>query len=708
VVAVGGMGIVLKARDPGLDRIVALKILPSALAANSLARARFIREARAAAAVVHEHVVSIYAVDEAAGLPYLVMQFVQGRTLAERIKASSPLPVEEILRIGAQTAAGLAAAHAQGLIHRDVKPGNILLENGVERVKITDFGLARATDDSSLTREGYIAGTPEYMSPEQARNEPVDQRSDLFSLGCVLYEMATGVSPFRAEKSLVAMRRVCDETPPAAQTLNSKLPEWLGQLIQRLMAKDAAARPQTAVEVTAEMERRLAEAQQGGKPHGGNSRLAASSVREPRQRTQRAWAVVAVLSLAFASFLLFKPSPGPRVEEKPPEPPATPRSAPFVIPASGDTPEQGFSTFAHAVAAVSNGGVIELQFSGRQTVNAVRRNEKALILRAGRGFEPVLVPADRGELLLFTHAPLVMEGLSVAVAPILLPGARTGQQRSVAIAIEDGPLLLAHCRLEMEPDDFLPDPRGPNIFSLRNVSSARLHNCELFSRQGFVLEWLVQPGDVPEDFATELWVQGCTLDGNGINRGLRNSAAYRLDLRQNTLAGDVLLHLSVGSDVAIPTITASHNLFHFNTLVRPYRSAMDSPLESLVRWTGRTNAYWLDEAYALTTPAVASHQEWLASGATDEIAAVSTRLDLRPRLRTLATASSEAEATAFTLTPEEQQQLAAQGLDSSTRIGADPTRIGPGQPYHDWRNSPAYEEWLKLVREHIPTVQATR
>ncbi len=252
-VAIGGMGIVLKARDPGLNRIVALKILPPALAANSLARARFIREARAAAAVVHEHVVPIYAVDEFAGLPYLVMQFIEGRPLSERIRASGALRLEEILRIGAQTAAGLAAAHAQGLIHRDVKPGNILLENGVERVKITDFGLARAADDSSLTREGYIAGTPEYMSPEQARNEPVDQRADLFSFGCVLYEMATGISPFRAEKPLVAMRRVCDEEPPAAHTLNPKLPEWLGQMIQRLMAKNAAARPETAVEVAAEL-----------------------------------------------------------------------------------------------------------------------------------------------------------------------------------------------------------------------------------------------------------------------------------------------------------------------------------------------------------------------------------------------------------------------------------------------------------------------
>ena len=154
--------IVLQARDPALNRVVALKILPPLLAANPLARARFVREARAAAAVVHEHVVPIYAVDEVAGLPYLVMQFIHGRSLSDRIRATGPLPLEQILRIGAQAASGLAAAHAQGLVHRDVKPGNILIENSVERVKITDFGLARVADDVGLTRAGELAGTPEF------------------------------------------------------------------------------------------------------------------------------------------------------------------------------------------------------------------------------------------------------------------------------------------------------------------------------------------------------------------------------------------------------------------------------------------------------------------------------------------------------------------------------------------------------------------
>src|SRR5437588_6254974 len=143
-----------------------------------------------------------HAVEEAGPVPYLVMEYVRGSSLQDRLDQSGPLELKEILRIGMQIASGLAAAHAQGLVHRDIKPANILLENGVERVKLTDFGLARAVDDASLTQSGVVAGTPMYMSPEQADGLPVDCRSDLFSLGSVLYAMCTGRPPFRAPSAV--------------------------------------------------------------------------------------------------------------------------------------------------------------------------------------------------------------------------------------------------------------------------------------------------------------------------------------------------------------------------------------------------------------------------------------------------------------------------------------------------------------------------
>ena len=165
------MGVVFKAYDPALRRNVAIKVLSASLASCGAARRRFLREARAAAAVVHEHVVSVFAVVETVKLPFLVMEYVPGRSLQDRVDKSGPLSLTEVLRIGMQTAAGLAAAHAQGLVHRDVKPANILLENGVERVRLSDFGLARAAADAGVTQSGVVAGTPHYMAPEQARGE---------------------------------------------------------------------------------------------------------------------------------------------------------------------------------------------------------------------------------------------------------------------------------------------------------------------------------------------------------------------------------------------------------------------------------------------------------------------------------------------------------------------------------------------------------
>jgi serine/threonine protein kinase len=171
IVGRGGMGIVLRGVDGKLNRVVAIKVLAPQLAANSMARQRFLREAQAAAAVSHHHVVAIHAVDEFNGLPYLVMEYVSGSSLQQKIDDSGALQLAQILRIGMQIASGLAAAHAQGLVHRDIKPANILLENGVERVKITDFGLARSIDDVRMTQAGVVYGTPQYMSPEQAQGE---------------------------------------------------------------------------------------------------------------------------------------------------------------------------------------------------------------------------------------------------------------------------------------------------------------------------------------------------------------------------------------------------------------------------------------------------------------------------------------------------------------------------------------------------------
>ena len=261
----GAFGIVAKAFDEKLHRVVAIKFMNPDLAATSPPRKRFLREARTAAAVRHENIVGIFAVEEEP-LPYLVMEYVPGITLQQRLVQNGPMEQPEILRIGQQVAAGLAAAHAANLIHRDIKPSNILLEEGIEeRAKISDFGLARAVDDASLTSSGLIAGTPMYMAPEQARGEVLDHRADLFSLGSVLYQMSSGRPPFRAANTIAVLKRVCEDRPRPIQDVISGIPDWLCTIIFRLLEKDPVNRYQTAKEVAALFARCQTELQFNGK-----------------------------------------------------------------------------------------------------------------------------------------------------------------------------------------------------------------------------------------------------------------------------------------------------------------------------------------------------------------------------------------------------------------------------------------------------------
>jgi serine/threonine-protein kinase len=257
VIGSGGMGMVLKARDPALDRHVAIKILAPHLASSATARRRFAREARAAAAVIHDHVIAIYQVSEHHELPYLVMPYLPDPSLQQRLDRDGKLDLESALSIGLQVAGGLEAAHAQGLIHRDVKPANVLLAKGTERAIITDFGLARAADDASLTSSGVLAGTPHYMSPEQARGEPVDFRSDLFSLGSLLFAMLAGQPPVNRELGSETIRVIGTEPMPRLRTVVADAPEWVERLVSWLHQARAEDRPESARQVAETLEQCL-------------------------------------------------------------------------------------------------------------------------------------------------------------------------------------------------------------------------------------------------------------------------------------------------------------------------------------------------------------------------------------------------------------------------------------------------------------------
>jgi WD40 repeat protein/serine/threonine protein kinase len=256
VLGSGGMGIVFLAEDVQLRRRVALKTMRAEVAANATARQRFLREARAMAAVKCDHIATIYQVGEERGTPFLAMEFLQGEAMDDWLERGRRPTLAQVLRLAREMVLGLVAAQEHGLIHRDIKPGNIWLEAPTGRVKILDFGLARAADesradDAHLTQSGAIVGTPAFMSPEQARGEHVDHRTDLFSLGCVLYQLTTGRLPFRGKTRTAVLSSLLVDTPEYPRALNPSLPGSLSDLIMVLLAKNPADRPVSAKAVLA-------------------------------------------------------------------------------------------------------------------------------------------------------------------------------------------------------------------------------------------------------------------------------------------------------------------------------------------------------------------------------------------------------------------------------------------------------------------------
>jgi serine/threonine protein kinase len=255
----GGMGMVFQAEDTQLRRPVALKVMLPEVAAQQQSKVRFLREARAAAALKHDHVVTIYQVGEDRGVPFLAMEFLRGKSLADWLASGRQASVAETLIIGRQIAKGLAAAHQAGLIHRDIKPANLWLEAPAGRVKVLDFGLARWADGQPdgrsvmRTEQGAVVGTPAFMAPEQARGEEVNARSDLFSLGCVLYRLAAGRPPFAGDTMVAVLSAVLTQEPRPVRELNPQVPERLAGLIARLLAKQPGERPASAQVVADEL-----------------------------------------------------------------------------------------------------------------------------------------------------------------------------------------------------------------------------------------------------------------------------------------------------------------------------------------------------------------------------------------------------------------------------------------------------------------------
>lgn len=238
----GGMGVVFKARDVVLDRSVALKVLPPRLAEDTDLRTRFLREARTAAQLSHPDIVPVYRADERAGFAFFVMQLVDGETLGERVRDRGPLPLAEVVRHLREVAWALAYAHARGVVHRDVKPDNIMIERGTGRAMVTDFGIARNATSAGMTSEGHVVGTAHFMSPEQAQGTTVDGRSDLYALGVVGFFLLSGRLPFEGDAAAAVLVAQITRPAPLLRNVAPRVPASLAEVIDRCLLKDPAAR----------------------------------------------------------------------------------------------------------------------------------------------------------------------------------------------------------------------------------------------------------------------------------------------------------------------------------------------------------------------------------------------------------------------------------------------------------------------------------
>ena len=703
----GGMGVVLRARDGTLDRIVALKVIFPTRGDDASFTARFLDEARAVAAIHHDHIVTVHQAGMAKGLAYLVMPFHAEGTLEGQLAKTPKFAPADVARVGLQLALALAATHAQNILHRDLKPSNVLLEQGLKRVRLADFGLAQThamaekisssssqgneaqilrdnpipTEDQSLLESAAtgdrmraartVAGTPHYMSPEQARGETIDTRSDLFGLGAVLFQMATGQTLYAGESSKEVLRAATQGEIKPVREAAPEVPAALAGIIDRLLARRPEDRFASAEEVVENLEALIHQ------EHG-----------------RRFWLKRAAAAALAACLIL--------------------SGTVFVLDWSGRTAivnsllcqrvrdsyyvRGRFGTYAglsDALAAARPNEIVEVRFSGERQMDPFQVGGKPLTIRAAEGFRPIFVATNNAQPMILADAPLALEGLTLW---------RRGSRANFAtlISVEDAPLHLLHCRLirsRFQGQDVLVygrlrrlPPGDPPLYrallGFQHGSAGYLRNCLVVGSQASAIQIRASTNQ-PTRVQTENTL--FAID-NVISIRPETETSIALRFSQNVLLTGGLLDLDEAGPVQGISLALEDCLVDRTqgALIR-VNQAHDGDLLRALDWRETNVVYAGQGAFVLNRRrrALDTEEDWnerLKLGAGSHLL-----MNRQVFPETLVRSSLRLSATDL--------NIDALARNNGGRFNFAPQFVGEGEAYENFRRSVDYRAWRKQVRD---------
>jgi serine/threonine protein kinase len=493
----GGMGVVFKAWDESLRRVVAVKFIRQDRTLSANAKDRFIREARAAAAVSHPHIVVVHRIDEIKGTPYIVMEYVDGSSLERQISKGKRFPALELMQLILQITEGLQAAHECGIIHRDIKPSNILVESGSGRSKISDFGLARIDNEVSADSEsGTVVGTPAYMSPEQINGETVDTRSDLFSLGCLIHALVTGESPFQGKSFADTASRILTTTPRPLSAENPSVPVVLSSICSKLLEKKPSDRYQTAKEVSRDIREIIFNIQRGVDVPMADTIVVESPAAKRRTRLKQAGlgAVGSLfLTLIGISLLVNRQWSRPLESHTQQLISDVPKFI-RVLTVSKEDANSDFRTVAEALKDVQPGDTIRVTDDGEYKENLLIQGKQDITIESPQGAHLIqsdlaqpgvrILDCQRVVVRGFQiscgdhHAVLVSESTGVRLEDLNIV-ARPRETAAVQIdncnsSQSDPPLIVSGCRIESQGTGqcLWVQAIGPSIWNLQLSSNS--------------------------------------------------------------------------------------------------------------------------------------------------------------------------------------------------------------------------------------------